>query len=135
MGESDVIRPVALESGDLAQATKQVAGGELAALVEIPEGYSDRLLSGQEVSLNVVADQATQVGQTAGTGLDTVVNRLLGAVETAQLSAATYDQEVGLKPKPREPPTWSRGWHRPCLPGMTHPHGSDGTGDRGSHGG
>ncbi len=97
MGESDVIRPVALESGDLAQATKQVAGGELAALVEIPEGYSDRLLSGQEVSLNVVADQATQVGQTAGTGLDTVVNRLLGAVETAQLSAATYDQEVGFE--------------------------------------
>jgi ABC-2 type transport system permease protein len=74
-----------------------VAANELAAAVRIPGGYSERLLNGQTIDLEVVADQNTLAGQTASTALETAANRLLGAVETAQLSADTLAQEVGFE--------------------------------------
>ena len=63
----------------------------------IPEGYGDRLLNGQEVNLEVVANQNTLAGQTASMALEIVVNRLLSATEVAQLSIDTFEQEDGFE--------------------------------------
>jgi ABC-2 type transport system permease protein len=97
LNKSDVVRPILFEEGNLAQANRRVAANELAAAVRIPGGYSERLLNGQTIDLEVVADQNTLAGQTASTALETAANRLLGAVETAQLSADTLAQEVGFE--------------------------------------
>jgi ABC-2 type transport system permease protein len=94
---SDVIRPVALQDGDLALASQKVADGELAALLRIPPGYSSQLLDGQEMNLEVTADQNTVAGQTASSALETVANRWLGAVETAHLSTETFEGEIGFE--------------------------------------
>ena len=97
LDQSDVIRPTVLADTNLVQASQSVADGDLAAAVRIPAGYSDRLLSSQQADLEVVADQNIVAGQTASSALETVVNRLLGALESARLSADAFDQKVGFK--------------------------------------
>jgi ABC-2 type transport system permease protein len=91
-----VIRPVLLEAEKADQAGALVDKGELAAVVRMPPGYSQAIVSGQPASLAVIANQTTTSGRTAVTALDTATGRLLGAVETAQLSVETYQTRVGV---------------------------------------
>jgi ABC-2 type transport system permease protein len=44
----------------------------------------------------LIADQATPAGKTASTAVETVVNRLRGAVKTAHISAAIYAERAGF---------------------------------------
>ena len=45
----------------------------------------------------MIADQSTPAGRTAVTALDTITGRLLGAVESANLSVQLYQDQVGFK--------------------------------------
>ncbi len=94
LGQSDVIRPVVLDGEDARQAAAKVEGGELAAVVRMPGGYSQAIFSDQPISLVVIADQNTPSGRTAVTALDTVAGRLLGAVESAHISTEVYQVKV-----------------------------------------
>jgi ABC-2 type transport system permease protein len=95
--QSQVIRLVELTESQIEQAGELVEKGELAAVVFMPEGYSQAILTDQPASLDVIADQSTAAGRTAVTALDTVTGRLLGAVESAHISAETYQTQVGFQ--------------------------------------
>lgn len=94
---SSVIRPHLLEGGEITRASQMVTDGDLAAVLAIPAGYSDRLIGDQAASVEVIADQSTPAGNTASTAVETVVNRLRGAVETAHISAEAYAGQVGFE--------------------------------------
>lgn len=96
MADSDVIRPVTLETSEAAEAVTQVADGKVVAVVTIPAGYGVQLLADEPASLDVVVDQSVAAGQTAVTALETITNRLLGAVETAHISAETFAAREGF---------------------------------------
>jgi ABC-2 type transport system permease protein len=93
---SDAIRPLALNEVDRAEVARRVEQGELAAAVIIPAGYSQRVLSAEDSGLAVVTDQTTAAGQTAVSALKTVTDRLMGAVEAAQISAESYAGQAGF---------------------------------------
>jgi ABC-2 type transport system permease protein len=82
---SEVIRPVFLDD-DMQAADQMIEAGDLAALVIVPAGYTDRLLSDESISLEVIADTHQPAGQTASRALETVTGRLLGAVEVAHIA-------------------------------------------------
>ena len=94
---SSVIRPHLLEGGEITRASQMVTDGDLAAVLAIPAGYSDGLMGDQAASVEVIADQSTPSGNTASTAVETVVNRLRGAVETAHISAEAYAGQVGFE--------------------------------------
>lgn len=94
--ESDVVRPVLLEKGADIDIDQQVRNGDLAAVIIVPQGFSQRAFAGEAPSLPVVADQATTAGQTAYGGIETAAARLLGAVEAARISAETYAAQEGF---------------------------------------
>jgi ABC-2 type transport system permease protein len=89
VASSDAIRPVLLTGEEATRAAQKVADGDLAAVVAIPAGYSERVLAGEAADLEVVADQGTAAGRTAVSALETVTGRLLGAVEAAHISLET----------------------------------------------
>jgi ABC-2 type transport system permease protein len=89
---SDVIRPVLLEGGEADKVIESVRDEDLAAAVIVPTGFSERSLrSGEETRLTLIVDQSTQAGQTAMNAVQAAVTRLLGMIETAQISAETYE--------------------------------------------
>jgi ABC-2 type transport system permease protein len=75
---------------------EKVREGELAAAIVVPEGYAREALGGKAPPLTVIADQASNAGQTAYHGIDSAVSRLMGAVETARISADAYGARGGL---------------------------------------
>jgi ABC-2 type transport system permease protein len=87
---SEVIRPVFLD--DDQTADQMIEAGDLAALVVVPAGYTDRLLSDRPISLEVIADTRQPAGQTASRALETVTGRLLGAVEVAHIASEANPQ-------------------------------------------
>ncbi len=93
---SDVIRPVILNSKQVARVNELVAKGEVAAALRVPAGYSLAIISGQDRSLEVIADQSTAAGKTCVTALDTITGRMLGAVESANISVRAYQERVGF---------------------------------------
>lgn len=92
---SEVIRPVVLDETDTRQASQMVEGDELAAVVIIPEGYTEKLLADQPIMLEVIANLNQVAGQTASRALETTTSRLLGAVESAHISADAYESRNG----------------------------------------
>jgi ABC-2 type transport system permease protein len=93
---SDVVRPVPLNEADVTQIDEQVRDGGLAATLIVPENFGRQTLSGEAPKLTVVADQATTAGQTAHAGIETAVSRLMGAVQTARISADKYAAQAGF---------------------------------------
>jgi len=94
---SDAIRPVVLEGDDADSATDSVRDGDLAGAVIVPPGFGERVLAGEGPRLTVVVDQNTPSGQTASSAVQAAVNRLLGAVETARLSAEAFEAQQGFE--------------------------------------
>jgi ABC-2 type transport system permease protein len=97
LATSDVVRPVVLTEAEAADLDERIRDGDLAAAIVVPEGFGQRVLDGEEPQLTVVADRATTAGQTAYSGIDTAVSRLMGAVETAHISADKYASKVGFE--------------------------------------
>jgi ABC-2 type transport system permease protein len=94
---SDVVRLVLLEEDEVDRAEELVRDQELAAVVTVPAGFSQHTLSGKETGLTIIVDQSTSIGQMAKEGIQTVVSRLLGAVETARISAKAFEAEKGFE--------------------------------------
>jgi ABC-2 type transport system permease protein len=97
LATSDVVRPVVLTEAEAADLDERIRDGDLAAAIVVPEGFGQRVLDGEEPQLTVVADRATTAGQTAYSGIDTAVSRLMGAVETAHISADKYASKAGFE--------------------------------------
>jgi ABC-2 type transport system permease protein len=90
--ESEVIRPVALQTTDLEQADTMLENGDLAAVVLIPAGYTEQLLADRPMMLDVIMNQSQPAGQTVSRALETATGRLLGAVEAAHISKSANPQ-------------------------------------------
>jgi ABC-2 type transport system permease protein len=86
MAKSEVIRPVALDDQEAAGASQMVRDGDLAAAVQIPQGYTEQLLADQPAALDVIVNQKQPGGQMAFRALQTVTGRLMGSLEAAHIS-------------------------------------------------
>jgi len=109
--ESNVIRPVLLSPNESQSADQKVHNGQLAAVVVIPAGYTDRQLADQAIPLEVIIDQNQPSGQTVSRALETVSGRLLGAVEAAHISRDANPQN-NLYDSLADAIT---AWHEPAL--------------------
>jgi ABC-2 type transport system permease protein len=94
---SDAIRPVVLEGDEADRAANLVHDEDLAAAVIVPSGFSEQTLAGAEPRVTLIVDQNAPAGQTASYAVQAAVMRLLGAVETAQLSAVTFQAQRGFE--------------------------------------
>ncbi|HFD38295.1 MAG TPA: ABC transporter permease [Anaerolineae bacterium] len=95
---SDTVRPVALTDVTTAEARQQVRDGDLAAVLIVPAGYSDPVLtlSGDLPSKPVlIADRDSDAGRVAENGVQTAVARLLESAQAAQLAAQAYQAQGG----------------------------------------
>ncbi len=110
---SDAIRPVLLEGDEADKAADSVRDEDLAAAVIMPASFSEQALrlrsgdvlslskgqgsgqalAGEEARLTVIVDQSTQAGQTALNAVQAAMTRLLGTVQTAQISAEVYEAQ------------------------------------------
>jgi ABC-type Na+ efflux pump permease subunit len=98
METSDAIRLVILEGDEADRAADLVRDEDLAAVVIVPSGVGADLASAPPASaLTLIVDQNAPAGQTAIYAVQAAVMRLLGAVETAQLSAETYEAKKGFE--------------------------------------
>jgi len=88
LSASELVRPVLLDPATDVDA--QVRDGDLAAAIVVPAGFTSEALAGEAPPLTIVTDASTTAGQTAHSGIETAATRLLGAVETALISADEY---------------------------------------------
>ena len=103
---SDAVRPAVLEGESLDRVEKNVRDEKWAAAVVVPAGYSEQILAGgvgadpaSALRLTIIAGENTTAGAVAQSEVQAAVTRLLGAVQTAQLSAATLEAQAGLHPE------------------------------------
>jgi|SRR5579859_1904030 len=96
LSNSSVIRPVVLEGEKATRADDLVAKGELAAVLRVPAGYSLAIMGGQGMSLEAIVGSTT-AGRAADTALETIAGRLLGAVESAQISVQAYQAQSAFQ--------------------------------------
>jgi ABC-2 type transport system permease protein len=96
--DSGVVRPEAAQSQDTAALSQQVDAGDLAAGVIIPQGYSAALLAGENPSIELILDPASDSGYTIQKVVQSISTRLSNAVQTAQLSAEAYQSLGGSAP-------------------------------------
>jgi len=81
---SEVLR---LEETTPEQAGRLVQNGKLAAVLTIPDGFSQKTLDGEVIYLDLLADRATSSGSMAEQAIRAAVVRALSAAETARLAA------------------------------------------------
>ena len=89
----------------------------------VPDGFSAGILAGEHPELTVIIDQNTQAGHMVNTAISAVLSRLLAAVQTAQLSAQTFEQTGGDLGSEATRQTYldealalaSDGWRQPAL--------------------
>ncbi len=93
---SDAVRPVVLDDQEAQTAAEQVGDGKLAAAVTVPAGFAQSLWTEQPSKLQVIVDENSAAGQTARNAIDVAVARLMGAVESARLSAETFAAQAGF---------------------------------------
>lgn len=96
LNSSATVRPVDLSGEERTSIDQMVLKGEIAAGLVIPTEFSAATLRGEEPVMEVITDEETNAGQTMRRALQTNVTRLLGLVETAQLSAEAYGAQVGF---------------------------------------
>jgi ABC-2 type transport system permease protein len=97
LADSSAIRPVEVDvDADIADLDRQVRDEDLAAVVIVPAGYGERVMAGEPVPLESILVADSAAGQTAQGELQAAVNRLVGAVQAAQLSADLYEQQAGF---------------------------------------
>ena len=87
---SNTIRVESISAATSSNVSKLVTDGDLAAVIQIPEGFTEATLAGNTVALTAILDDSSPDGQTIRAILQTAVSRLRGAAKTAQLSAEAY---------------------------------------------
>lgn len=127
---SDVIRPVPLDGEETEKAAAAVADKELVAAVIVPANYGDRAWAGEPFGLTLIADPASQAGQTATRAIEAAVLRLLGAVQAARISADTAGITGEARPAYLDEGLALAldGWRQPPLAVIAEPAG-DAAGD------
>ena len=122
MASSEVIRPVILDEEEAGRVEQLVDEGELAAAIIVPEGFGQAVLAGQQPRLTALADDSTTAGRAASQGIETVVSRLLGAVQTARISTEEYAAAQGFDTEEARQAYLQRGidlavaaWEQPPL--------------------
>jgi ABC-2 type transport system permease protein len=90
---SAAVRLVQAE-GSMADLEQEVRAGSLSAVVRIPNGFSDGLLSASPLPLDVVLNTHTQAGQTVAHAIRTNSVRLMGVARTAQTSLERYEAQT-----------------------------------------
>jgi ABC-2 type transport system permease protein len=98
ISSSEGIRPD-LDYASRPELEESIADQDTAGGVIIPPDYSAALRAGNAPQVVLLADPATPEGTTVQNSVQTAVLRLLGAVETAQISAQTYAEEAGFESK------------------------------------
>jgi ABC-2 type transport system permease protein len=93
---SDSVRPVALDEKEAQEAALKVRDGKLAAVVTVPAGFGQAILSDQDARLLVTVDEGSPSGLTASNAIDTAAARLLGALQTAKLSVTAYEDQAAF---------------------------------------
>ena len=91
---SDAIRPVLLEGNEADNAAEAVQDGDLAAAIIVPPGFGEQTIAGHTPQLTVIVEASTPAGQTAHNAIQAAATRLLGAVQTAQISAETFEAQA-----------------------------------------
>ncbi len=86
MEASDVIHPVVAEETEATALAEQVQDEDVAAVVIVPEGYSESVWEGNPYPVRLIADPSAEAAQTVQSYLQGVVSRLLTAVQAAQLT-------------------------------------------------
>ena len=93
------LRLVEIESGKIDQAQKDVSNRALSGVLVIPPGFSDSLLTDKPGQMELIADEYSNLGQSAFQITRASATRLLGSIEIAHLSAQTLtDAGVELSP-------------------------------------
>ncbi|MFN2188066.1 MAG: ABC transporter permease, partial [Candidatus Promineifilaceae bacterium] len=89
---------IVLEEIDVSEADAEelVADNEYAAVLIIPLDYSDRLLEGQPLPLNLITDASSSAGAAVNGEVQSAALHLQSAVSAASVSSAFYEQEVGF---------------------------------------
>jgi ABC-2 type transport system permease protein len=91
MQTSDAVRPVVLADLSAEQASEQVRDGKLAAVVVVPQGFTQDAWDGRNPVFTLIVDENSTAGMTASNAVATAANRLLGALASAGLSAHAYE--------------------------------------------
>jgi len=99
---SEAVRPVVLEGPAATAAPEQVRDGKLAAVVTVPSGFGRAAWDGGKAELLVMVDKNDASGLVASNAIDTAATRLLGALQTARLSLATYEAGTVLDATARQ---------------------------------
>ena len=90
---SNVLRVESIsETEDLDQLKQVVADDDLAAVLLIPEGFSDQLKSTGEISLDTILKENTTAGMTVLQEIQGVTSRVQSAAETAELAVTVSTQ-------------------------------------------
>jgi ABC-2 type transport system permease protein len=89
--ESQAVRPVSIDAKDEAKIDEMIGKETYAAVVIIPEGYSDGVLDGEDSRLEVIAFTDRPIGHTAVTAVRGAAKRTLSAAEIAHLSTQLAD--------------------------------------------
>ncbi|MBC8508139.1 MAG: ABC transporter permease [Anaerolineales bacterium] len=91
--KSDAIRPVTFEEDTtLEELERIVAEDELAAMIIVPDGYSESLPTDQKLKLIIIQKEATSAGATVQNGVQAAVNRLTNSISAAQFSTMIQAQ-------------------------------------------
>jgi len=97
MADSDLIRLHEDPSLSASDLDRMVAGGDLAAAVIIPSGYSKAILADKTARLIVIADTGTSAWTTIEAELLKLASRLDGAVRTATIMEGLDGERLPFK--------------------------------------
>lgn len=90
LADSESVRPEAPETvQSLAELTSQVEDGDIAAVMTIPEGYSNAVLASEPAHIEVIINTESGAGNTAKWAIQSAVSRLFNAVSAAEFSTRT----------------------------------------------
>jgi ABC-2 type transport system permease protein len=94
--ESSKVIKVEVIDLEINEAGELVADDELAAVVIIPQNYSEHFAAGEGIPLDLIADLGTNAGMTIQGEVQSAAARLNSAVRTAVVSSEFFDQESGF---------------------------------------
>lgn len=137
LGNSEVVRVAVPDQNDQATISEQVRDGKYAAALILPAGYSDQIIAGKTVKPEVIADQGSESGQTILNTLETVTDRLSGAVQVARQTTQSFEaKQPFTSPSARQAffnealATATGAWAKPTLTVRVEQSGAQVTGNQ-----
>jgi ABC-2 type transport system permease protein len=124
LGTSEVVRLVPLEGTlegvDSGAVDAQMADQGLSGVVIIPAGYSQAWYEGQQPGVEAVLDSSSMDGTSVQNEVQTAVFRIMGAIETAQISTGLVESRLPSSDEAQKRLAWEdafgeavAGWSAP----------------------